>query len=175
METQKIWNFFSDELYFFILKKVRNKNNANDIFQNTFLKIHKNLAQLKNEEKVKAWVFQIARNEIVNYINKEMVYVENLKPEKEAPEQNYQQICCFNTFINDLPKIYRDVIEQVYIKGAKQQEVANTLEISLENVKARLKRAKDILKKNFNECCKYELDKNGKLRGEADCTVCKTE
>jgi len=172
METQQIWNTYSDELYFFILKKVRNKNNANDIFQNTFLKIHKNLFQLKNDAKVKAWVFQIARNEIVNYMNQEMVYVENVKPEKETSPQKQQQMCCFDTFINDLPKIYRDVVELVYIKGKKQKEVAITLEISLENVKARLKRAKEILKKNFNECCKYQLDKHGKLIGESDCSKC---
>jgi RNA polymerase sigma-70 factor (ECF subfamily) len=50
METQKIWDNFNDELYFFILKKVKNKNVTNDIFQNTFLKIHNNLSNLEKEE-----------------------------------------------------------------------------------------------------------------------------
>ena len=90
------------------------------------MKIHKNLFQLKNDTKVKAWVFQIARNEIVNYMNQEMVYVENLKPEKQASPQKQQQMCCFDTFINDLPIIYRDAVELVYINGKKQKEVAKT-------------------------------------------------
>ncbi|HTO15457.1 MAG TPA: sigma-70 family RNA polymerase sigma factor [Edaphocola sp.] len=174
METQKIWSDFRDELYFFILKKVKNKDVTNDIFQNTFLKIHQNLSKLKKEEKVKAWIFQIARNEIVNHFNKEYIYVEELNIDKEIPLQQYQNICCFDKFINDLPEIYRQVIEMIYIKGQKQKDVANELEISLENVKAGVKRAKDILKKKLNECCKYEIDKNGKLIGESNCSICNT-
>ncbi|WP_019039715.1 sigma-70 family RNA polymerase sigma factor [Psychroflexus tropicus] len=175
METQKIWDNFNDELYFFILKKVKNKDAANDIFQNTFLKIHKNLSKLEKEEKAKAWIFQIARNETINYFNKESIYVEKLNINKKIPLEKYQYICCFDKFINDLPKIYRQVIELIYIKGLKQKDVAKELGISLENVKVRIRRAKDILKKKFNECCKYEFDKNGKLIGESNCSICKTE
>ncbi len=171
METQKIWSDFNDELYFFILKKVKNRDAANDVFQNTFLKIHKNLSQLKKEEKVRAWIFQIARNEIATHFNEESIYVENLNKEISLPE--YQHICCFDKFIDDLPEIYRQAIELIYIKGQKQKDVAKELEISLENVKARIKRAKDILKERFNECCKYKFDKNGKLIGESNCSICK--
>ena len=172
METQTIWNNFNDELYFFILKKVKNKDITNDIFQNTFLKIHKNLFTLEKEEKARAWIFQIARNEIVNYFNEESIYVEKLDINKENSLQEYQHICCFDKFINDLPEIYRQVIELSYIKGQKQKDSAKELGISLENVKARIKRAKAILKKKFNECCKYEFDKNGKLIGESNCSIC---
>ncbi len=175
METQKIWDNFNDELYFFILKKVKDKDAANDIVQNTFVKIHTNISNLKNEEKAKAWTFQIARNEVFNHFNKESVYVEKLGTNPEIPSEKFEHICCFDKFINDLPEIYNQVIELIYIKGKKQKEVAEILDISLENVKARIKRAKDILKKKFNECCKYDLDKNGKLIGESNCAVCKTE
>jgi len=175
METQKIWKNFNDELYFFILKKVKDKDVTNDIFQNTFLKIHNNLSNLKNEEKVKAWIFEIARNEIFNHFNKESIYAEKLALHKEISSEKYEDICCFDKFINDLPKIYRQVIELIYIKGQKQKDVAKELDISVENVKARIKRAKDILKKKFNECCKYEFDKNGKLIGVSNCSICRAE
>jgi len=173
METQNIWNNFNDELYFFILKKVKNENDTNDIFQNTFLKIHKNRAKLKNESKVKAWVFQIARNEIINHFNKASRYVDPIHTNKEKPQDPYFDVCCFDRFISDLPKIYKDVIELVYIQGLKQKEAAATLKISLENVKARIKRSKDILKTNFKNCCKYDLDNHGNLVGDSDCSTCK--
>lgn len=172
METKNIWSEFNDELYFFILKKVKNKDVANDIFQNTFLKIHKNLSKLGKEEKVKAWIFQIARNEIANHFNEASLYAEKLSTIKEIPSPSNQPLCCFDKFINDLPEIYRQVIALVYLKGQKQKDIAKELEISLENVKARIRRAKDILKKKFNECCKYELDKKGRLFGECNCAVC---
>ncbi|MEM9986865.1 MAG: sigma-70 family RNA polymerase sigma factor [Bacteroidota bacterium] len=172
METQEIWNDFNEELYFFILKKVKDKHVANDIFQNTFLKIHKNLSQLQQKEKVKAWVFQISRNEISNYFRAESTYVEPSDASQEALLQEYQFVCCFDRLINELPEMYREVIEMVYLKGHKQKEAARELGISLENTKARIRRAKDMLKEKFRACCKYEFDKKGKLVGESNCSVC---
>lgn len=172
METQDIWDTFNNDLYFFILKKVKDKNEANDIFQNTFLKIHKNLPKLKKAEKVKAWVFQIARNEIVNYFNAEAIHLDKSNSKEALLVEEYQLVCCFDRLINELPTIYKEVIEMIYIKGYKQKEVAATLGISLENTKARVRRAKDILKEKFKVCCKYEVNKKGKLIGEPDCHVC---
>lgn len=172
MDTQKIWRAFNHELYFFILKKVKDKDAANDIFQNTFLKIHKNLSKLKTKEKVKAWIFQIARNEIANHFNKESLYVENISENREVSTQAYQHICCFDNFMNELPEPYNQVIELIYVKGKKQKEVAQELNISLENVKIRIKRAKDLLKKKLHKCCKFEFDKQGKLIGESNCATC---
>ncbi|SRX75195.1 ECF RNA polymerase sigma factor SigM [Aequorivita antarctica] len=173
METEKIWNRFNEELYFFILKKVKNENATSDIFQNTFLKIHKNLHQVKEEEKVKAWLFQIARNEIANHFKKESKYIAPIEEIEESGSEKNEAYCCFDRFINDLPTLYRETVELVYIKGKKQEEAAKILEISLANVKARIRRSKDILKEKFSQCCKYELDKQGNLIGEPDCSKCK--
>ena len=74
--------------------------------------------------------------------------------------------------INELPEIYKEVIELVYIDGKKQKDAAKHLGISLENVKARIRRAKDMLKKKFKECCKYESNKKGKLIGAPNCSKC---
>ncbi|MEO1012813.1 MAG: sigma-70 family RNA polymerase sigma factor [Bacteroidota bacterium] len=175
METHKIVSDFSDELYFFILKRVKNKDVANDIFQNTFLKIHQNVSKLEKEEKVKAWIFQISRNEIANYFKRESDDAKKRNMAKEIPSSEYQHICCFDKFVDELPETYRQVIELMYISGCKQKDVADKLGISLENVKTRIHRAKDILKKKFNECCKYEFDKNGKLVGESNCSSCKAQ
>lgn len=174
METQDLWDNLQGELYFFILKSVKDKNAANDIFQNTFLKIHKHLPQLKKEDKAKAWAYQIARNEITDHLAKASRYVPLWDNEETTPQQDADP-CCFDRFINGLPHPYKEVITLVYIKGQKQKEAAQTLGISLENVKIRIRRAKDILKKNFKECCKFELDEKGRLKGEPNCAVCNTE
>jgi RNA polymerase sigma-70 factor (ECF subfamily) len=81
-------------------------------------------------------------------------------------------VCCFNKFINELPDKYKQVIELVYFKGEKQKVAAAALEFSLENVKARIKRAKDMLRKSLADCCKYQFDKRGNLTGEPNCGVC---
>ena len=170
--TQEILNGYHDEIYFFILKKVKNKDATNEIFQNSFLKIHKNINQIKELEKVKAWIFQIVRNEIANYFNQKSKYSNQLNVNKTETSNDYQEVCCFDKFINELPDNYKDVIELVYIDGKKQYEAAEILEISLANVKARIRRAKSILKQNFQECCKFTLNKNGDLIGEPNCSCC---
>lgn len=172
MDTQNIWNVFNEEVYFFILKKVRNQRAAQDVFQNSFFKIHKYRSELREQDKLKAWVFQIVRNEISDYFKKESKYSLRLPAEKQTPIEDYQNICCFNRFIKALPADYKQVIELVYVQGKKQQEAAEVLNISLANAKARIRRAKELLKQNFNECCKYEINEEGKLVGEANCACC---
>jgi RNA polymerase sigma-70 factor (ECF subfamily) len=172
METQQIWQKYSSALYFFILKKVKNESEANDILQNTFLKIHRKLHQLKHSEKAKAWVFQIARNEIANFYKKENKFTSALPETPDSVPEKNDAFCCFDTFINQLPRIYKEAIELVYIKGKKQEESAEILGISLANIKARIRRSKDILKEKFIECCQYQFDKNGNLIGEPNCPKC---
>ncbi|MCM4161259.1 sigma-70 family RNA polymerase sigma factor [Antarcticibacterium flavum] len=171
-ETQKIWDTYKDELYFFILKRVKEPGDAGDIFQNTFLKIHRNLERLKDHSKIRAWAYSIARNEIANFFDKESLYVEKTGIKHPGETEIYEEVCCFDRFINELPGIYKEAIELVYICGKKQQEAADTLEISLANLKARVRRAKELLKQKFNECCKYEIDEHGDLVGESNCAKC---
>ena len=172
MNSLEIYQKHGQEVYFFILKRVNDKNATNDIFQSTFLKIHKNIHQLKAEQKSRAWVFQICRNEIVNYFNKELAY--NSTGSSPLNDEYYAggNICCFDRFIDNLPKINKEVIVLTYITGKKQEEVAEILQISIANVKARIRRSKALFKKQFLECCKYEINTKGKLIGAPNCSIC---
>ena len=174
MNSNEIYQKYGQEMYFFILKNVKNKNITNDIFQSSFLKIHKNIHQLKDEQKSRAWVFQICRNEVANYFNKELTHSNSnttTLPLHDIHEV-YGDICCLDRFIDDLPQTHKEVIVLTYIEGKKQVEVAEILKISIANVKARIRRSKAMLKKRFLECCKYEINKKGKLIGAPDCRTC---
>lgn len=170
IETITIWETFNTQLYFFILKKVKNKDAANEVLQNSFLKIHQNIDTLKDSEKVKAWTFQIVRNEIANYFTAESKTVQKSSFDILTNSENYEELCCFDRFVENLPKKYKEVIELVYFEGKKQADAAKVIGISLANVKVRIRRAKAILTKNFNECCKFEINEEGKLVGESNCT-----
>lgn len=172
MNSQEIYKEHGQELYLFILKKVKNKHIANDVFQNTFLKIHKSIQQLKASSKARAWAFQITRNEIANYFNQETP-AEVMVASDDNMEEVSIDICCFDRFIDELPERYKEVIQLIYISGKKREEVAEILNISLTNVKARISRSKAMLKERFLDCCKYEISANGKLVGAPNCLVCK--
>lgn len=172
MNSEEIYREHGQEIYFFILKKVKDKDIANDIFQSSFLKIHKSAHQVKEKQKVRSWAFQISRNEIANYFNKEPIH-ENLENRiEEDIWHEFEGICCFDRFIDELPKMYREVIELTVITGKKQDDVAKHLDISLANVKGRIRRAKSLMRERFQECCKFETNHKGKLVGTPNCVIC---
>ena len=176
LSTYEIWKKMGDEIYFFILKRVKDKNIANDVFQEVFLKIHANIGSLQQEGKLKSWAFQIVRNEIANYFNKENKYIDFEENKYIDFEENKAEIneeiinyCCFDEFLNELSHPYKEVMELVYVEGKKQGEVSEILGITLANVKIRIKRAKESLKQKLQECCHYEVDKEGNSVGEPNC------
>ena len=172
IDTIDIWNKFNSEIYFFILKKTKDVDVTNEILQNSFLKIHQNLDNVEYPEKIKAWVFQIVRNEIANYYKFRLKTSHSKELHFETSSENYGDLCCFDRFISNLPEAYKEVIQWVYIKGKTQVEVAEIMDISLANVKARVRRAKLILIQNFNECCRFSINDERKLVGESNCSRC---
>lgn len=173
LKTIDIWNEHHTEIFFFVLKRVKNTDSTNDIIQNIFLKIHNNLETVKHVCKIKPWIFQIARNEIINFYNNSSKAKNSSSLEFDwLTQSQYSSLCCFDKFVNELSEKYRTVIILVYFDGKKLLEVAQELELSLANVKARIRRGKKMLKENFQKCCKFNIDKKGKLVGESNCVRC---
>ncbi|MEM7381982.1 MAG: sigma-70 family RNA polymerase sigma factor [Bacteroidota bacterium] len=179
-QTTAIWNTWRDNLFGFILKRVKDPVIAEDILQESFIKIHLKLHQLKSNAKLEAWVFQIARNQVNDYFyqqkrQQEMVDNSWEIQEIDASEQHQEEwLCCFDPFLNALPGKYRIVIDPIHREGKKQKEVAEELGISLANVKSRVHRAKELLKEHFMQCCKFTQNEEGKLIGEQHCERCET-
>ena len=172
METTAIWESFNSEIYFFTLKKVKDTDITNEVIQNSFLKIHQSIGTLKDPNKIKAWVFQIVRNEIANHFNERSKSDLSPKVEIFTSSNGYTDLCCLDRFINSLPEQYKEVVDLVYLKGKTQIEAAELIGIGLANVKARIRRAKLILINNFNTCCKFQLNAEGKLVGDSNCSSC---
>ena len=174
LETADIWNEYYPEVFFFILKRVKCRDAANEIIQNSFVKIHRKLHTLRQVSRKRAWVFQIARNEIINFYHqqKKTRVSPGLEPGVWDRRGQFEGLCCFDRFVNELPGKYKSVIFLVYFEGKKFSQVAEELKISLANVKARARRGKNMLKERFRECCQFNMDVNGKLVGESNCSVC---
>ncbi|WBL24586.1 sigma-70 family RNA polymerase sigma factor [Zunongwangia sp. HGR-M22] len=173
MNTREIWEKYHIEFYFFILKRVKNEEHTNDILQNSFIKIHKNLDKLKNPGKLKSWIFQIIRNEINDYFKDSVYCVRDIRfQNSEEDSSPFTQVCCFDKFLNELPEKNRRLMKLVYVDGKPQKEAAELASLSLANAKALIRRSKKIMKNRFKECCKYETNTEGKLVGQSQCSLC---
>lgn len=62
---------FSEQLYWQIRKIVISHEDADDVLQNTFIKIWTNLNSFRGESKLSTWLYKIAINESITYINKQ--------------------------------------------------------------------------------------------------------
>ena len=62
---------FSEPLYWQIRKMVFNHDDANDLLQNVFMKAWKNIHNFRGDAKLSTWLFKIAVNESINFINRE--------------------------------------------------------------------------------------------------------
>ena len=175
-DTTEIWNEFKDNIYHFILKRVKNESFSDDLLQDVFIKVHLNKDKLKDETKIQSWIYQITRNVINDYYNKDKKNSGEEVPDLEDEEVGFygkqEMFCCLKPFIKELPEKYKIAIELADIDGKKQQEVAEILNISLSGAKSRVQRAREMLKTKFVACCNFTMDEDGNLIGEQDCAKC---
>ena len=87
MTTQQVWTKYSEDLKRFIISKVKNTAIADDILQDTFIKIHTKLHTLKDIKKLKSWCFTVARNGILDYwkSTNQTFEIANFEAETEIP------------------------------------------------------------------------------------------
>lgn len=67
----RLMRAYGEPIYWQIRKMVINHDDANDLLQNTFLKAWNNLSNFRGDAKLSTWLFKIAVNESINFLNKE--------------------------------------------------------------------------------------------------------
>jgi RNA polymerase sigma-70 factor (ECF subfamily) len=177
---QHLWNQFSDKLLRFVEHRVDSSEDAKDIHQEIFIKLYLHLDQLQSEDKLQAWVYQIARNQITDYHRQRQRYISESErlvavvPVSAESKAGHQELyCCLHPFIDELPEGYREVVSLNVYDGLKAAQIAEKLGLSLSGVKSRLQRGRELIKQKFADCCSYHLNPdNGKLHGEQDCPRC---
>ncbi|MBF0458057.1 MAG: RNA polymerase sigma factor SigZ [Nitrospirae bacterium] len=161
---ENLWQEHKTRLRNYIANRVRNHDDADDILQDVFLKVHTNLHTVKSPGGVSAWLYRIAKNAIIDHYRKQKPW-EKLPDELAAPKQEHDYIAelalCLQPIIADLPEIYRMALLLSEIEGLPQREVAHRLEISLSGAKSRVQRGREILRRRLLECCAIETGRCG--------------
>ncbi len=168
VKVDQIWESYHAPLKKFIVGKTRNAAAADDILQNVFLKILTHLHDLKQQQKLKAWMYQITRNAIIDYYRKEKPTDElpfDLPEQIEHGESNLNQefSACVKPFLEQLPKKYREALVLTEFKGYSQKQMSDMLQISVSGAKSRVQRGRLKLKELLQACCHFELDRYGNI------------
>ena len=167
--TEQVWNDFSWRLRAFILDRITNEEDADDLLQDIFTKIHNNLLHLKDEGRLTAWLFQITRNAIADYYRQLKVQPPEQTPatvnvdNQDENALNREVAGWLKPMIDSLPEKYRQALRLTELEGMKQSELARELGISLSAAKMRVRRGREKLKAVLLDCCHFELDRRGNI------------
>lgn len=174
--TESIWTHLNTELRQFIRGRVSDDHAADDLLQETFLRIHRNLGTLHDADRLGAWVFQIARNAIRDYHRKathSTVALGDIDPTDNRDHHPSQFRCrgakWLDEMIGTLPDGYREAVQLAEMEGVTQQEVAHQFGISLSGAKSRVQRGRAMLRDALDACCRFQFDHTGRV---VDCDPC---
>jgi len=67
---RELVSLYKERLYWHIRKIVLNHDDTDDVLQNTFIKVFKNIHRFKGDSKLFTWLYRIATNESITFINK---------------------------------------------------------------------------------------------------------
>lgn len=151
-EYIRIAEKYTDTVYRAALSCCKNKPDAEDAVQNTFVKLLRTDTQFSDEEHIRKWLIRVAVNECKNvwksFWHRNIISFDELEKEPEYTEPDKQELL---SEIMKLPAKYSIVIHLYYYEGYNVKEIAQILSISESNVQIRLLRARNKLKEMLEE------------------------
>ncbi|MGB0525872.1 MAG: RNA polymerase sigma factor [Flammeovirgaceae bacterium] len=141
----------------------KNYQEAEDVFQEGFVRVFKSVGKLEKTGALEAWLKRVFINTAINYYQKhkkhhdhvdyDLVYNSNDDYEHIISNLNNQELL---KFVNNLPDGYRMVFNLYAIEGYTHKEIAATLGVTEGTSKSQLSKAKAMLKKRLGEFMEQE-------------------
>lgn len=175
MELLEIYDQHYDRIKKFITGLVKDEWIAEDLIQETFIRVQKHIDGVRDLSKLSPWIFRIAYNLCQDHFksqkrnNNDLGRIEESTPNpfEKIPVQKeleqFQMGNCIQEKINRLPEPQRIVLILYEIVGFNHAEIADILDITKVNTKVRLHRARKSLKSILEEECSFEIDERNVL------------
>ena len=150
-----------------INRMVKDDEVALDLVQETFMKAFASLGSYRSEYRFSTWLYRIAANASIDYLRKRRINALSLDQptatedgsmEFEVPDYSYhpgldlerkEQSVSIDEAIDSLPPTYREVIILRHKDDKSYEEIADLLNVPVGTVKARIFRARELLKKKL--------------------------
>jgi len=138
---------YKERLYWQIRNMVLDHDDADDVLQNTFIKIFRNINSFKGESKLHTWMYRIAANESITFLNKKAkrnnnVSIDNVKSnavrklETDVYFEGDQLQLQFQKAIATLPERQRLIFTMKYFEDHTFEELSEILETSVGGLKS---------------------------------------
>lgn len=158
---EKLIKDFQRPLYSHIRLIVMNHEDANDVLQNVFIKVFRGLGKFKGDSKLFSWVYRIATNESITFINQK-AKKNNISNQKYAQREidNLEADTYFDTDVIQLklqkaivllPEKQQLVFKMRYFQDLKYEEISNILGTSVGALKASYHHASKKIEEYMNQ------------------------
>jgi len=162
---------YNQRLYRIARAIIKEDSEVEDILQDTYLKAYQALSQFQNKSQFSTWITRILINnanarlkkkqriestDSLSWLEDKMVEDELTTPENRASNLELKKI--LEESIDNLPESLRTVYVMREIEGLNVTETAQCLDLSEENVKTRLHRAKAFLKEELYKRTKGDIE-----------------
>lgn len=163
--TEEIWTDFRTRLLAYIRARSRTTQDAEDILQDVFVKVHRRVATLEDEAHLVSWLYRVTHNTIVDHYRRKRPIPTDVDP-AEAAEDDIpiaeQALAPFlRELMVDLPLAYRQALTMTELGGMTQTEMGRRLGLSPSGAKSRVQRGRAMLRAQLLSCCELELDCRG--------------
>ena len=181
-EFEEIYQEFQPKIHRY-LSRILGDQAAEDIAQEVFAKISCGLDSFKGISSFSTWIYRIATNTALDKLRSPSfkhssehstledctgtedrnAWTGQAEPTVDQEVIRKEMSDCVREFVDRLPPDYRTVLILSELEGFKNREIADILQISLDNVKVRLHRAKVRLKKELDGGCSFYHSDQGTL------------
>lgn len=160
---------YKNGIYNLIFQMIKNHEETEDLVQETFIKAFHNLQSYNNSYAFSTWLYKIAYNHSIDAIRKKKLKTlpldrpiklkegevhHQIKDNALSPEGSYifsERKALIKKTISELPERYRQAIILRHQDDKSYEEISEILKIPLGTVKARIFRAREMLKKRLQE------------------------
>lgn len=166
---RKLVDKYERALFYHILKMVKDREQVEDLVQESFVKAFDNLNSYSTNYAFSTWLYRIATNHTIDYLRKKKLQTLSidepvktrdgdmqmqLRDEAAETDRNIirsQRQKIVQNAIDDLPEKYRKVIEMRHMEEKSYKEIAKVLDLPLGTVKAHIFRARELLYKALKD------------------------
>lgn len=175
-----VFHEFERPIYQYLLGLTQNEADAEDLTQETFIRVNDKLKTFRGEASLKTWIYRIATNVSIDHFRSracrqtnatqslqeaefEREWADNNVPSPDHQVTQSEMSDCVQGFILSLPLSYRTVLLLHDLQGLKVQDIADLLDCSLDTVKIRLHRARNKLRESLDAGCDLVHDERNVL------------
>ncbi len=164
------WSEVAARLRPFVAHRVPSSD-VDDVLQDVLTRMHRGIPDLRDGERLSAWMFQVARSAIADAgrMHARVPAPADDLDETPAPatSDDDREVAtalagCVSLFVARLPSPYREAITLVELEGRTAKEAAQMVGVSVTAMKSRVQRGRARLRELFDRCCEIALDARGK-------------